>query len=86
MPKRAAEDTIPDGLLEALEDALDEARAGRLRAVAIVADCEGDGIFNRFAWRQGWRAVAMVGVLHMLAHKVTAEEWRQIEDEANDDG
>lgn len=69
-------------IVAALEQALARARAGDMRAVVIVAD-EGDGTtFNRFAYCAGWSAVTMLGVLAMLEHRIAAEEWAALDDDA----
>lgn len=71
-------------IVKALEDALDLARSGKMRAVVVVADCEGGEPFNAFAYRQGWASVPLVGMLTMITHRIVEEEWRAIEDEEDE--
>lgn len=63
-PFKNANDTPNEDVVAALEEALDLARSGRMRSVAIAATLTGHATFTTYSTRDLNEAIGLVGYLH----------------------
>ena len=59
-----ANDVPDEDVIVALEDALELARSGRMRSVAITATLTGNATFTTYSTRDLNEAIGLVGYLH----------------------